>query len=427
MKIISLKVKNFKSFQYININPSEFNVLIGANASGKSNFTKIFSFLNDIAKYGLNNAISMQGGIEYLLNFNMPRSDGLYMQINYAFKDDVFISFTLEENDELLQEFIMEPQEVIYEFLVVFDEENEAPKVKKDRISMKCMFFHTQKKGRERKKRKGEEIGSGNIQLYRSGNKLKSRMDLPEGIKIENDELYPAQLLKQELENDQMIINHPVSGFFLLPVINPFVNIPIYNFDINLQKKAAQISGKKELEEDGSNLAIVLKNIIEDEAERRKFITYIKELLPFVERMEVEKFADKSLLFGLREIYNQDIYIPSSLISDGTINVTGLIIALFFEHKRIIIIEEPERNLHPSLISRLIYLMKESSVEKQVFITTHNPETIKHVDREDIFLISRNESGYSTIMKPIKSKAVSAFLKNEVGMEELYINNMLGD
>ena len=49
-------------------------MVIGANASGKSNFAQIFKFLNDIAINGLDGAISLQGGMEYLLNFTRPSS-----------------------------------------------------------------------------------------------------------------------------------------------------------------------------------------------------------------------------------------------------------------------------------------------------------------------------------------------------------------
>jgi predicted ATPase len=63
MGIDKIKVSNFKSFNNLEVDLNNFNVLIGSNASGKSNFIKIFEFLRDISKYGLDNAISMQGGL----------------------------------------------------------------------------------------------------------------------------------------------------------------------------------------------------------------------------------------------------------------------------------------------------------------------------------------------------------------------------
>ncbi|KLO21563.1 hypothetical protein X275_08740 [Marinitoga sp. 1197] len=50
MKIKKLKVKNFKSFNELEVELKNFNVLIGANAAGKSNFIHIFEFLRDIAQ-----------------------------------------------------------------------------------------------------------------------------------------------------------------------------------------------------------------------------------------------------------------------------------------------------------------------------------------------------------------------------------------
>ncbi len=71
----------------------------------------------------------------------------------------------------------------------------------------------------------------------------------------------------------------------------------------------------------------------------------------------VEKFADKSLIFKLREIYSENQYLPAPFLSDGTICITALIIAVYFDRKPLLMIEEPERNIHPYLISRLVNMM----------------------------------------------------------------------
>ncbi len=81
MGIKRIEIKNFKSFKKLEIDLGRFNVLIGANASGKSNFVQIFKFLRDIANSGLKNAISMQGGIEYLRNINLGSSENLFLRV----------------------------------------------------------------------------------------------------------------------------------------------------------------------------------------------------------------------------------------------------------------------------------------------------------------------------------------------------------
>jgi hypothetical protein len=56
-----------------------------------------------------------------------------------------------------------------------------------------------------------------------------------------------------------------------------------------------QITGKAELDEDGSNLSLVLRNVMQDKEKRRKFSNLLKEMLPFVEDLDVENFSDKPL------------------------------------------------------------------------------------------------------------------------------------
>ena len=71
MSIKKITATNFKSFEKLEVKPGKFNVPIGANASGKSNFIQILKFLRDITNHGLDNAISMQRGIKYLRNINI--------------------------------------------------------------------------------------------------------------------------------------------------------------------------------------------------------------------------------------------------------------------------------------------------------------------------------------------------------------------
>ena len=209
------------------------------------------------------------------------------------------------------------------------------------------------------------------------------------------------------------------------PLVGVFSSISLYDFDPKLPKKASPITGKAELEEDGSNLSIILKNILEDKEKQRKLFNLVKDLLPFIEKLDVEKFADKSLLFKLRERFYENQYLPASFISDGTINITALLVALYFEKKPFKIIEEPERNIHPYLISKLVGMMKDASQKNQLIVTTHNPEVVKYAGLDNILLISRDDKGYSKVSRPGDQKAVQTFLKNEIGVEELFVQNLL--
>ena len=90
-----------------------------------------------------------------------------------------------------------------------------------------------------------------------------------------------------------------------------------------------------------------------------------------------------------------------------------------------VIIEEPDKGFHPSLISKIVDMMKEASRKKQIIVTTHNPVMVKHADPEDVFLVSRDKDGFSQICKPTDKEEIKIFLENEMVLADLYESNLL--
>ena len=69
--------------------------------------------------------------------------------------------------------------------------------------------------------------------------------------------------------------------------------------------------------------------------------------------------------------------------------------------------------------------MKDASQKKQIIATTHNPEIVKHAGLDNILLVSRDEEGFSRVSRPAGTEEVKTFLENEIGIEELYVQNLL--
>ena len=44
-----------------------------------------------------------------------------------------------------------------------------------------------------------------------------------------------------------------------------------------------------------------------------------------------------------------------------------------------------------------------------------------------LLLVTRDKDGFSTITRPADKKHVKTFLKNDMGIEELYVQNLLGE
>lgn len=426
MQIKNIKVSNFKSFEGIEIELGRFNALIGANASGKSNFINIFQFLKDIVENGLDNAISMQGGVDYIRNINIGASKNLSIELYIDSKDEP-IKFGAEKDKELIG---ISAYEFMYKFSIEFYKKKRGYRIADERLVANCDFVELEKKNGKIKEK--EKIGEGKIILINDKGRVKYNLK-PRNIPIRIEDIIPPffskkEFLEEKLSPKQLFIEIPI---FLPPIsfrINDFFNgISIYDFDPKLSKEATLITGKMELEPNGSNLAIVLKNILENRKKRERISNLIKDLLPFIEAITVEKLADKSLLASLKEIYSGKKFLPAPLMSDGTINITALIIALYFEEKPLIIIEEPERNIHPYLISKVIGMMKDVSerLKKQIILTTHNPEVVRYTDIENILLVHRDDKGLSQISRPAEKEEVKIFLENKMGIEDLYVQNLL--
>ena len=81
MKIVKIKISNYRNFDDLSVRLNDFNLLVGANASGKSNFVQAFQFLRDIVNHGLEDAISRQGGVEYLRNIKSVESCPLLFHV----------------------------------------------------------------------------------------------------------------------------------------------------------------------------------------------------------------------------------------------------------------------------------------------------------------------------------------------------------
>src|SRR3970282_2953544 len=115
MAIEKIKITNFKSFQESEITLSKLNVLIGANASGKSNFIQIFKFLRDVINLGLDNAISMQGGVFYLRNIKIGSSDNFSMEVT----SDGEYGFLVRKKEK--EQIGIKTYETIYKFAMKFN------------------------------------------------------------------------------------------------------------------------------------------------------------------------------------------------------------------------------------------------------------------------------------------------------------------
>ena len=84
MLISKISLSNFKNFEQIEASLGDINVIVGANASGKSNFIQALKFIQNIRDFGIDNAISLVGGINYLRNFQLKKNKVTSISIHFS-------------------------------------------------------------------------------------------------------------------------------------------------------------------------------------------------------------------------------------------------------------------------------------------------------------------------------------------------------
>jgi hypothetical protein len=199
------------------------------------------------------------------------------------------------------------------------------------------------------------------------------------------------------------------------------------DFEPKLAQRGTPVTGKKDLEGDGSNLALVLNHILRDEQRKEKFLRLARDVLDFIDGIDVDRFADNQLLTHLEEGFgNGSRPIPASMASDGTLSILALIVALYFDDSDVAFIEEPTRNVHPHLAGRIAQMVRDAGRNKQVFATTHNPQFLAGFELDEILLVKRDKEGVSRIERASEDETLKAFLKNDVGIDQVFIQNILG-
>ena len=425
MFVKNIKLSNFKSFKKVDIELGNFNVLIGANASGKSNFTKAFRFLKNIEKEGLDDAISISGGIENL--WNIHASDTSEMKIQCTWGNVARWVANSKGKD-----IGVHIESLKYSLSLGSDSPEHEYSVKEDKIAESLRVFSVEDIKEGIYKEKGDVV-KGKLSVSKTSTSIDTEYDssdsgfedlMTRGEVIPNIKSFLPNL---SLEVDggstsPLLLEMPY--FFVPPSITFASETGLYDIDPALARLHAPIAGKTELEENGSNLALVLREIVKDKEKKRKLVNLLQNVLPFVKDIDAKKSIEKAVMLTIKEEYYEDKSLPSDLLSDGTINIVALIVALYFEEQKIVIIEEPERNIHPSLISSVVNMMQDASSNKQIIVTTHSPIVVKHAGLDNLLFVSRDFNGYSHVSKPNQQEDLKIFMQNDLGLDEIYVQNL---
>ena len=262
MTISKIRIANFKSFADQTVELNDFNLLVGANASGKSNFVQAFIFLGDIATHGLEEAISLQGGVEYLRNVKIGNAQPLSFHL--VVQDD---SLTNRNHGWPLRIHSFE-----YEFSLRFHSEGVGFGIERDRLTLRCsreeiVNAEEHEPQMALAEQKADYAAQSTVEIFNSGGEVRTKLASSESGPL----LSPAEVKVlnsfniSPLSDKTLLLQSPFVRLFAEPVCNWFRAIGVYSFDPVKAKSVIPVAGRSELETDGSNLAVVLKKLLSDE------------------------------------------------------------------------------------------------------------------------------------------------------------------
>lgn len=406
MPITSLHAENIKCFDELSVTFDPLMVVIGANASGKSGFISILSFLRDIVKLGLMDALAVRGGGKYLMNLRTGKTQ-VRIRINYSDPELLEVPFLYPDDSW----GVISVTNTTTEFILDFS--NDDVKILKDEVSLDAIIEHP-----------GYQVEKGVWKVARKSNNMMSRSFTREDGTIIDSSVIPIIIPDIPLPANHLIIEYPT--FYPAWSLNNYLrNITVTDITPKSAKLGRLIGEDSGLAEDGSNMSLVLDRLLKNPENKRKFMNITRDFLPYIHDVSVPHTAGLSSYIAITETCDPTTQIPAPLISDGTLSILGLILMITSSDKNCLILEEPERAVHPSLMKKLASLLMDASLKKQIVITTHNPELIKYLPPKSLLLLSRGECGCSFASCPHERRDVSEFVKNEIGIEELYIQGKL--
>ena len=430
MAIRRLKVSNFRSFNELDVELGDFNVLIGANASGKSNFIEIFRFLRDIRKEGLRNAVALQGGRNYVQNLQLGASKPL----SFEFVDDQDIGYAVRRSDRVDAHVAIDVHEITYGFSLHASAQNGRTHksgwhLQHDDIMRKFSASSLEEVAKNRGEVK-ERLGEGSFLARWDSDKLHLEYDVGPGIKepfLDSVEFIPFET--EWFPSDMLLMESDLFPALLAgrpdPPFGTINELGIYHIDARASHQAQQVRAPAALTEGATNLAPILDRILSHETQRKTLLNLVRFLLPFIDDLGVQNLTNESLLLYVTETYTDKMKLYAGLMSEGTIAAIALVVILYFEESPLVIFEDPDRGMHPKLMARVVDMMKEMSEHKQIIVTTHHPEMVRYAGVDNLLFVSRDKDGFSQISRPADKEMVKRFLENDIGIDELYVDDLL--
>ena len=393
--ITELRLRNWKSFFDATLFIDPITVIIGTNASGKSNIFDALKLLSALASPIdiMDIAKNVRGGAEGIIRRGEQMCN---------------LTITMEGDKS--------SEQLIYEVALAFDGQRNIY------IKDESLILATTKKNLvmfERKELDEMNKSLVSVALYTEGKPRYQNFSAKTSVLSQIEYVNCVRRIKDST----------------LTVVNNLRKIRLSNPIPERMRDFAPLS--KTIAEDASDLAGYLANL-DEELKSGTYEAILKYLKPLPDRdiksIRADKIpmTDKAMLFCTEEWTAGHTQEQSALgMSDGTLRFAGIIAMLITaEDKALILLEELDKGVHPSRAKDLVKMLKEIGKQKKLDIicTTHNATFVDELGPQMIPFISyikRNEENGCTDIHLLEENEQLARLMASKSVGDMMTNNDL--
>lgn len=380
-RIEALAVKNYRVLRDVHLKKlTPLTVCLGPNGSGKTTLFDVFAFLSECFSIGLRKAWDRRGRFKEL---KTRGADG-----------PIVIELKYREN----------PESPLITYHLAIEEGEGGPYVAEEWLSW----------------RQGNSYG----RPYKFLHFKKGRGYVLTGEKPSEDQRQTEELASPEIlavHTLGQLKRHP-----LMTALGRFItDWYLSALTADQMRTVPQAGPQERLKATGDNLPNVIQYLKEQDKDRlQSIVQTLCRYMPQLEQVNTELLADGRLLLWIKDKpFSQPI--PARFASDGTLQLLALLTVLYDANPPpLIVLEEPEHHLHP----RLLRLMAEEcrlSAASQVFVMTHSPFFVDGLFPEEVWVLDRDETGYTQARRAAEIRGVVEFMANGALLGDLWMEGHL--
>ena len=374
MKIESIRLKNFKSFQDTELsNLPNFCVIVGANGAGKSTIFQIFGFLRDAMTTNVHAALAKLGGSRGIKEVRSRNSQGPI---------EIELKFRAKPNSPLSTYFIQ-----INEKHGKATVEREILKYRRGRSGQPWHFL---------------DFSEGR------GTAVTNELDTLMDVKDLNRE-------EQTLKSSDILAIKGLSQFERFPAVmalgNLIENWHVSDFHISKARPEQEAGYAEHLSREGENLSLVIEYLYNNKKDTfDKIISLLKMRVPGISSVESKPTEEGRVLLKFQDGSFEDPFL-ARYVSDGTIKMLAYLTLLYDPVLHpLLCVEEPENQLYPKLLWELAEEFRAYARRGgQVFVSTHSPDFLNAVKLDEVFWLVKKD-GYTQVRRAKENEQLTAFM-----------------